>query len=65
VGEVAEGVVSAEPIVALAAAHGVEVPICEQVAAMVSGRATPAEALAALTSRPAREEVDAATRHRR
>jgi glycerol-3-phosphate dehydrogenase (NAD(P)+) len=64
VGEVAEGVVSAEPLVALAAAHGVEVPICEQVAAMVSGRATPAEALAALTSRPAREEVDAATRQR-
>ena len=36
-GEVAEGVVSAEPLVALARDHGVELPICEQVAAMVTG----------------------------
>lgn len=59
VGEVAEGVVSARPLVELAAERGVELPICEQVAAMVSGAATPAEALAALSARPAREEWDA------
>ena len=58
VGEVAEGVVSAAPLVALARAHRVELPLCEQVAAMVAGDATPAEALAALAARPAREEPD-------
>lgn len=58
VGEVAEGVVSAEPLVALARDRGVELPICEQVAAMVAGTATPAEALATLAARPAREEWD-------
>ena len=58
VGEVAAGVVSAEPLVALAATHGVELPICAQVAAMVAGTATPAGALMALSSRPAREEWD-------
>ena len=58
VGEVAEGVVSAEPLVALAERHGVELPICEQVARMVSGVATPTDALAALAARPAREEWD-------
>jgi glycerol-3-phosphate dehydrogenase (NAD(P)+) len=60
VGEVAEGVVSAEPLVALAEDRGVELPICEQVAAMVAGAATPAEALAALAARPARGEWDVA-----
>jgi glycerol-3-phosphate dehydrogenase (NAD(P)+) len=58
VGEVAEGVVSAQPLLELAATHGVELPICVQVAAMVAGTATPAQSLAALTSRPAREERD-------
>jgi glycerol-3-phosphate dehydrogenase (NAD(P)+) len=60
VGEVAEGVVSAEPLVALARDQGVELPICEQVAEMVTGRASPAEALAALAARPARGEWDVA-----
>jgi glycerol-3-phosphate dehydrogenase (NAD(P)+) len=60
VGEVAEGVVSAQPLVELASSRGVELPICEQVAAMVTGASTPAEALAALTSRPARGEWDRA-----
>jgi glycerol-3-phosphate dehydrogenase (NAD(P)+) len=62
VGEVAEGVVSAEPLVALARERGVELPICEQVAAIVAGTTTPARALAALASRPAREELDAQLR---
>ena len=57
-GEVAEGVVSAAPLVALAGEHGVELPICEQVVRMVDGTATPAAALLALSSRPAREEWD-------
>jgi glycerol-3-phosphate dehydrogenase (NAD(P)+) len=56
VGEVAEGVVSAQPLLELALAANVELPICEQVAAMVAGDATPAQALTVLTSRPAREE---------
>jgi glycerol-3-phosphate dehydrogenase (NAD(P)+) len=60
VGEVAEGVRSAEPLVALAHAHDVELPICEQVVAMVTGAATPVEALAALSARPARGEWDLA-----
>jgi glycerol-3-phosphate dehydrogenase (NAD(P)+) len=63
VGEVAEGVVSAEPLVALATDRGIELPICEQVAAMIAGDATPTEALAALSSRPARGEWD--TSHQR
>lgn len=58
VGEVAEGVGSAEPLVALARDADVELPICEQVAAMVAGRTTPRAALAALMARPAREETD-------
>jgi glycerol-3-phosphate dehydrogenase (NAD(P)+) len=60
VGEVAEGVRSAEPLVDLAHAHDVELPICEQVVAMVTGEATPVEALAALSARPARGEWDLA-----
>lgn len=58
VGEVAEGVVSAQPLLELGASHGVELPICEQVADMIAGTSTPAQSLAALTSRPAREERD-------
>jgi len=57
-GEVAEGVVSAMPLLSLARRCDVELPICAQVAAMVAGESSPAEALAALTSRPAREEWD-------
>jgi glycerol-3-phosphate dehydrogenase (NAD(P)+) len=52
----AEGVRSAEPLVSLARARGVEMPIAEQVAALVGGRTTVAEALAALMERPARAE---------
>lgn len=53
---VAEGVRSAGPLVSLARAHGVEMPIAEQVAALVAGRTTPAEAVAVLMERPARAE---------
>jgi glycerol-3-phosphate dehydrogenase (NAD(P)+) len=61
VGEVAEGVGSAEPLVALATELDVELPICEQVAAIVTGSASPTDALASLMSRPAREEGDLAS----
>jgi glycerol-3-phosphate dehydrogenase (NAD(P)+) len=55
---VAEGVKSAGPLVELARAHGVEMPIAEQVEAIVSGRCTPVEALMALMDRPSRPEWD-------
>ena len=55
---VAEGVKSAGPLVGLARAHGVEMPIAEQVHAIVDGRCSPAEALLNLMRRPARPEWD-------
>jgi glycerol-3-phosphate dehydrogenase (NAD(P)+) len=58
IGEVAEGVVSARPLVDLARSRGVEVPICEQVALMIEGSTTPIDALRTLSERPAREEWD-------
>ncbi len=57
---VAEGVKSAGPLVELAAAHGVEMPIAEQVRAIVDGRSSPAEALMNLMKRPSRPEWDEA-----
>jgi glycerol-3-phosphate dehydrogenase (NAD(P)+) len=57
---VAEGVKSAGPLVELARAHGVEMPIAEQVEAIVQGRCTPVEALMALMDRPSRPEWDEA-----
>jgi glycerol-3-phosphate dehydrogenase (NAD(P)+) len=55
---VAEGVKSAGPLVGLARAHGVEMPIAEQVGAIVDGRCSPAEALLSLMARPSRPEWD-------
>lgn len=57
---VAEGVKSAGPLVQLARAHGVEMPIAEQVEAIVDGRCTPREALMSLMDRPSRPEWDEA-----
>jgi glycerol-3-phosphate dehydrogenase (NAD(P)+) len=57
---VAEGVKSAGPLVGLARAHGVEMPIAEQVEAIVDGRCSPREALIALMDRPSRPEWDEA-----
>jgi glycerol-3-phosphate dehydrogenase (NAD(P)+) len=57
---VAEGVKSAGPLVGLARAHGVEMPIAEQVEAIVDGRCSPREALLSLMDRPARPEWDEA-----
>jgi glycerol-3-phosphate dehydrogenase (NAD(P)+) len=55
---VAEGVKSAGPLVGLAHAHGVEMPIAEQVKAIVEGDCSPAEALMNLMGRPSRPEWD-------
>jgi glycerol-3-phosphate dehydrogenase (NAD(P)+) len=50
---VAEGVKTARPMVALAASHGVEMPIASQVADLLEGHTTPRRAIAALMDRPA------------
>jgi glycerol-3-phosphate dehydrogenase (NAD(P)+) len=55
---VAEGVKSAGPLVGLAESHGVEMPIAQQVAAIVAGETSPIDALYSLTHRPARAEWD-------
>jgi len=55
---VAEGVRTARPLVALAEAHGVELPIAAQVAALVAGETSPHDAVAALMERPPRPEWD-------
>jgi glycerol-3-phosphate dehydrogenase (NAD(P)+) len=55
---VAEGVKSAGPLVGLARAAGVEMPIAEQVDAIVEGQCSPAEALMSLMARPSRPEWD-------
>ncbi len=55
---VAEGIKTAGPLVDLATAAGVEMPIAEQVAALVAGHTTPVDALASLMERPARSEWD-------
>jgi glycerol-3-phosphate dehydrogenase (NAD(P)+) len=53
---VAEGVESAPAVVALAERHGVEMPICAAVDAIVAGRIGIDDAIAALLSRPFRTE---------
>jgi glycerol-3-phosphate dehydrogenase (NAD(P)+) len=53
---VAEGVESAPAVVALAAKHGVEMPICAAVEAIVAERVSIDEAIVALLSRPFRAE---------
>lgn len=53
---VAEGAESAPAVVALAAKHGVEMPICAAVDAIVAGRIGVDEAITALLSRPFRAE---------
>jgi glycerol-3-phosphate dehydrogenase (NAD(P)+) len=51
---VTEGVATAPAL--LARAKGVEMPICEAVAALLDGRTTLREAIAALLARPRRDE---------
>lgn len=53
---VAEGAESAPAVVALAKKHGVEMPICEAVDAILTGRVTIDEAVTMLLSRPFKAE---------
>jgi len=57
---VAEGVKTAAPLVELAARNDVEMPIAEQVSAIVAGRCSPGDALERLMDRPAKEEWEPA-----
>ena len=52
----AEGVASAPAVRQLAAKLGVDIPICEAVAAILAGETGVDEAIMALLSRPIREE---------
>jgi glycerol-3-phosphate dehydrogenase (NAD(P)+) len=54
--QVAEGVKSCSSITELAAKHHVEMPIVENVAAVIAGELTPAEMITALMSRSAKPE---------
>ena len=55
-GAVAEGVASAPAVRDLAARHGVEIPICDAVAAILEGQADIDTAIAGLLSRPLKAE---------
>jgi len=55
-GKLAEGVFTAPALVAMARRHGVEMPICEAVAGIVSGRVTVRQAIAGLIERPQKSE---------
>ena len=54
---VAEGVKTSGPVVELSARHGVEMPIAEQVAAVISQGKTVPEAITALMQREAKTEL--------
>ena len=54
--QVTEGVKSAGPVLELARAHGVEMPITEVVAGVTQGRIGMAEAVMLLASRSAKPE---------
>lgn len=56
IGQVVEGVYAAVEVWRVACAHGVDMPITEQVQALVQGRCTPAQAARALIERPPRRE---------
>ncbi len=55
-GKVAEGVRTTDAALALAARHGVEMPIASHVHALLHGEVTAAEAMRALMARPGRDE---------
>jgi glycerol-3-phosphate dehydrogenase (NAD(P)+) len=56
---VAEGVRTTGAALALGARHGLELPITAQMAAVLDGRTTPAEALETLMLRPQKQESEA------
>jgi glycerol-3-phosphate dehydrogenase (NAD(P)+) len=55
---VAEGAATAPALVSLARAQGVDMPICEGVAAILAGKLQVGEAIEALLARPFRQETD-------
>jgi glycerol-3-phosphate dehydrogenase (NAD(P)+) len=55
--QTAEGVKSCRSVVELAARHGVDMPICEGVTAVVEGRVTPERLTGALMSRARKHEL--------
>jgi glycerol-3-phosphate dehydrogenase (NAD(P)+) len=55
-GMVAEGVLTNDAALGLAARHGIEMPICEQVHAVLHEEKTPNDAIRELMGRPGREE---------
>ena len=55
---VAEGVKSSASVVELAHRHSIEMPMCEQVAAVCAGKVSAADALRALMSRQSKSEFD-------
>jgi glycerol-3-phosphate dehydrogenase (NAD(P)+) len=57
IGEAIEGAATAPVALQLAAKHGVELPLCAEVAAVVNGEKTVAAAMAGLLSRPLRTEA--------
>jgi glycerol-3-phosphate dehydrogenase (NAD(P)+) len=54
---VAEGIKSSRPVVELAARHGLEVPIAEQVVAVLYEGKSPAATIASLMHRSAKPEL--------
>ncbi len=56
IGQVVEGKHNAAQICALADEHGIEMPICEQVNALLNNTITPQEVVMQLMTRPAKEE---------
>ena len=56
-GHVAEGVYCARTVVQRASRLGVDMPICQAVNELLEGRTTPAQAVAALMAREARDEI--------
>lgn len=58
IGQVVEGVCTAFEVDQLARGHGVEMPIVEQVARVLSRRCTPLEAVQALLARSPKKEID-------
>jgi glycerol-3-phosphate dehydrogenase (NAD(P)+) len=55
-GKVAEGVRTTHAALGLAQRHGIEMPISEQMGAILSARKTPVEAMRELMARPGRDE---------
>jgi glycerol-3-phosphate dehydrogenase (NAD(P)+) len=58
INSVVEGARAAAEVRRLAQRHGVEMPLCEHVAAILEGEITPLEAVTSLATRPLRAEDD-------